>query len=591
MSEYYHNFEAEQEQERCASTSSLTIFWMIGNALASIVLIIFLTCFQHGERCGDVRRRQRPRLVYPVNFLRNYDHRLAYLFSFIAMSGSVLQLFLRGAPKPGGLIDPIVKAFVSEILKYISICLVGLIFYPFPLCVSFDNIPMNVVGLVYTTNWLFFTISKFITCPFGTEEGNIQGAVDIPVVFSLIGLEIYFIRRIVRMCRRFLTADQCERQFEETHYCVRVRYLLLPATAWASRNKSGGAVTTLFRIIYPNIPGFKYSTRIVCTVGLALACMYQTCAYYVAALRPLLKEIDQHWLETLPATFYASCILAFVIAVTNSFFTLRNYRNHTRSLWKGDYSLTYIHQTPPRAVVSALKFSGYTIAFLISGFIILQVMLWAIFFGLSLLFQYGLLLELMREYWVHLAMIVFLYIALRIFARCVLLQANEDGALVLKNLHLFHIITFFFIFLSVLLGIAGCIFRILKAAVVGLVLIGRVDQCLLIRGFERFDRGYMAYRGYLTLEVSMTHPVLVTFCQLLCRSNNERKYRPEGECTTEMGDSAAPSPSRKRRIARNRWLVAYTLIRNPQLAYKIPLRVDNQNKSSVASEMKTSHLV
>eukprot|EP00057_Strongylocentrotus_purpuratus_P004379 XP_003728574.1 PREDICTED: stimulated by retinoic acid gene 6 protein homolog [Strongylocentrotus purpuratus] len=319
--------------------------------------------------------------------------------------------------------------------------------------------------------------------------------------------------------------------------------------------------------------------------------MYQTCAYYVAVVQPWLVVIDPDWLQTIDATFYASCILAFVIAVTNSFFTLRNYRNHTRSLWIGDYSLTYIQQTPPRVVVSALKFSGYTIAFLITGFIVLQVMLWAIFFVLSLLFQSGLFVMLMRNYWLHPVMFLFLYIALQIVARCVLLQANEDGALVLKNLHLFHIITFFYIFLSVLLGIVGCIFRILKAAVVGLVLIGRVDQCLLVRGFERFDRGYMAYRGYLTLEVSMTHPVLVTFCQLLCRSNNERKYKPEGECTTEMGDSAAPSPSRKRRIARNRWLVAYTLIRNPQLAYKIPLRVDNQNKSSVASEMKTPHLV
>eukprot|EP00057_Strongylocentrotus_purpuratus_P008721 XP_011663195.1 PREDICTED: stimulated by retinoic acid gene 6 protein homolog [Strongylocentrotus purpuratus] len=291
------------------------------------------------------------------------------------------------------------------------------------------------------------------------------------------------------------------------------------------------------------------------------------------------------------ATFYASCIVAFVIAVTNSFFTLRNYRNNTRGLWKGNFPLTNIQQKPPKVVLSALKFSGYTIAFLISGFIILQVMVWALFIVLEFLLRYASFGKLMREDWLHIVIIVFLYIALRIIARYCLLQANEDGALELKNLHLFHIINFFFIFLSVPLGIAGCIFRILKAALVGLVIIGRVDQCLFIRGLERFDRGYMAYRGYLTLEVSMTHPVLVTFCQLLCRSNNEKMYKPEDECTTEMGDSAAPSPSRKRRIARNRWLVAYTLIRNPQLAYKIPLRVNNQNKSSVASEKKTSRHV
>eukprot|EP00057_Strongylocentrotus_purpuratus_P008722 XP_011663196.1 PREDICTED: uncharacterized protein LOC105437827 [Strongylocentrotus purpuratus] len=198
------------------------------------------------------------------------------------MSGLVLQFFLNGAPKADEINDPVVEAFVSDILKYISICLVGLVFYPFPLCVSFDNVPMNVVGLVYTTNWLVFTIIDFSTCPFGTEVGDIQGAVDLPVVLSLIGLEIYFIRRTVRMCRRFLTTYQREMQFEETHYCVRVRYLLLPATAWASRNQSGGAVTTLFRRFYPNIPGFKYSTRIVCTVGLAVACMYQMISFLIS---------------------------------------------------------------------------------------------------------------------------------------------------------------------------------------------------------------------------------------------------------------------------------------------------------------------
>eukprot|EP00057_Strongylocentrotus_purpuratus_P020300 XP_011674774.1 PREDICTED: uncharacterized protein LOC105443390 [Strongylocentrotus purpuratus] len=87
------------------------------------------------------------------------------------------------------------------------------------------------------------------------------------------------------------------------------------------------------------------------------------------------------------ATFYASCIVAFVIAITNSFFTLRNYRNNTRSLWKGNLPLTNIQQRPPKVVLSALEFSGYTIAFLISGFIVLQVMLWAIFIGLEFLLQ------------------------------------------------------------------------------------------------------------------------------------------------------------------------------------------------------------
>ena len=53
----------------------------------------------------------------------------------------------------------------------------------------------------------------------------------------------------------------------------------------------------------------------------------------------------------------------------------------------------------------------------------------------------------------------------------------------------YHITSFYLFFFNVVLGFFSCLRRLLMSMVFGLILISRLDRCLLMRGFERFDTG------------------------------------------------------------------------------------------------------
>ena len=66
-------------------------------------------------------------------------------------------------------------------------------------------------------------------------------------------------------------------------------------------------------------------------------------------------------------------------------------------------------------------------------------------------------------------------------------SANRDFLPFLRRIY--HIVSFYLFFFNVVLGLFSCLRRILMSLVFGLMLISRLDRCLLMRGFERFDAG------------------------------------------------------------------------------------------------------
>ena len=89
---------------------------------------------------------------------------------------------------------------------------------------------------------------------------------------------------------------------------------------------------------------------------------------------------------------------------------------------------------------------------------------------------------------------------------------------------------------------------------------GRLDRSSFAF-FKEYDSGYCAYLGYLRLEAVYKNPTMKCFLQLL--QDSQQKETPEMETTSKM----------VKKRARNRWILAYTLIRNPSL---INLRVQHQ---------------
>ncbi|KAJ7371469.1 hypothetical protein OS493_025368 [Desmophyllum pertusum] len=147
----------------------------------------------------------------------------------------------------------------------------------------------------------------------------------------------------------------------------------------------------------------------------------------------------------------------------------------------------------------------------------------------------------------------------------------------IDNRRLFSIMSYFLFFYNILLGIFSCFLRILKGMVLGVIFISRIDRTSLMQGYQRWDKAFVAYLGFITVLVAHRHPVMLVFCQLLIDRNKDQQPLQERPPTkpvqrTHLRDPESSAAYRREpRLPRmsykavNRWFVAVTLLRNPSL--------------------------
>lgn len=147
----------------------------------------------------------------------------------------------------------------------------------------------------------------------------------------------------------------------------------------------------------------------------------------------------------------------------------------------------------------------------------------------------------------------------------------------IDNRRLFSIMSYFFFFYNIILGLFSGFMRILKGMLLGVIFISRIDRTSLMQGFQAWDKAFVAYLGFVTVLVAHRHPVMLVFCQLLIgrrkghqplqeRSATKPVYRRFGTGTERSeGFCREYRQPRMSQKAVNRWLLALTLLRNPSL--------------------------
>ncbi|XP_071786210.1 stimulated by retinoic acid gene 6 protein-like isoform X2 [Asterias amurensis] len=276
----------------------------------------------------------------------------------------------------------------------------------------------------------------------------------------------------------------------------------------------------------------------------------------------------------------------------------KRYREHTLQLWKGDRSFQAgIVLSNEAIMMQSTRYIGFRLAFAIIGVDILLIVLLVCFVIIEIWF-----VSLLEEYWLTLVLFFVLGVVQAAMTRLVFLQRADDEDrslnifrkrktyLGLDNRRVFHVVFYFSMFVNVIQAALAGLFRLLDSVVIGLFLIGRVDRCAMQRDWESRDGAFTAYISFLQLEVSHTHPVVITFCHLLNELIAQRKRDStplpgpaeniyavvnEGcsQTTSEGPSSCRPAVPTVDRVmssrVRNRWFLALTLTRNPTL---IPLR-------------------
>lgn len=92
-------------------------------------------------------------------------------------------------------------------------------------------------------------------------------------------------------------------------------------------------------------------------------------------------------------------------------------------------------------------------------------------------------------------------------------------------------------FQNTIVGVTSAFIRILYSILLGLLLLFRLDRVVLMKGFERFDKGHKSYIGFLYLEHTLNNSVLKLFAELLLEGRTKRRAE---EARAVRDDKATP---------------------------------------------------
>ncbi|XP_060576874.1 stimulated by retinoic acid gene 6 protein-like [Ruditapes philippinarum] len=169
-----------------------------------------------------------------------------------------------------------------------------------------------------------------------------------------------------------------------------------------------------------------------------------------------------------------------------------------------------------------------------------------------------------------------IYLIGRYFIQPKINVEDKYRPLAVDNRNAYDVVNFFAIFLNASIGLFTFLKRILLGAFLGVFMIPRMDRSLLMRGYEAMDKCYVNYIGMIMVDVAHNHPVMRVFCYLLKNAvENRRDVKPLRSaaenaiyCNLTIPDHIPSETGNS--LSKKRWLLAFTLIRNPSL---VALRV------------------
>lgn len=111
-------------------------------------------------------------------------------------------------------------------------------------------------------------------------------------------------------------------------------------------------------------------------------------------------------------------------------------------------------------------------------------------------------------------------------------------------------VAYFFYFTNLFVGFGSLLVRLAYGLFFGLLSIQRMDVSTLAYHLETWDNGHGAYLGFMIVDKTHTHPIAISFINLLL--DLRRKHKK-----IEIRNNPA----------RDNWHVAYTLINNDHLRF------------------------
>ncbi|XP_053474844.1 stimulated by retinoic acid gene 6 protein-like isoform X2 [Ictalurus furcatus] len=543
--------------------------------LPSVFIILLLSFKERRKKIHDCERhfrclRGRFSFVIPLDFTGKMQNRWSYGFAFGSVTPFVIKLMSQT------LLTAYVPPYLKALVALLAALMVSIACMPLFICLSTKHRLLGgVLGLLYSLSWFVAQLCNLIFCRILIPKGdNFQTfrlrsgwLFDAPQLLCLGFLVCRFGSIIVKGVQKRLR-NHCEQEeFKENEYKY-VQHLLRRSAkvpvekSWFQRN------------MYKWDPYFKFPNRIIATVVLCFYALYTAVTFEMIYSWWLISPLLNTDLDYVKYTWYSSIACAMLTSVIHISQVLVCYRKHIKSLRAGDkkhlpknYKLD-----PDYGVVGLLKYPGHQIAFTVWGYLISQLVM----FALGLAFVFLVIIPISDKGFVRwlentaknlanfFTLLALMWLQ-RLLSHIFFLQdktspTDEVKPLALNNRKAFHNINYFFFFFNVILGIMSCLFRFIKSAAVCLIFLSRIERPIMPEGFEKQDLSYYTWLGMIMADHHHTNPVLLCFCHLLSKHTSE---------------SLQNEPLAKNRV-HTRWLLMYTLVRNPKL---ILLRKKREHKN------------
>ncbi|XP_024120456.1 stimulated by retinoic acid gene 6 protein-like isoform X2 [Oryzias melastigma] len=535
----------------CRHTISLDIFLHF-SLIPAVLITGVLSFLQTRSRKLFIDNRVpflggRFAVVVPLDTLSSFSNRWSYGFAFGAMANSAI-LFFRQEFRPF-----ILPAWAIAIEFLIGALELGLVYFPFFACLSTPfRLAGSVMGILYSVFWITITVWDVVTCP------------DILVKDS--------------------------ETLVVTHQVQHVKRLL------SRRGEQSKPLGWFQRWVYEWDPFFKFPTRIIGTV-ISIIGLYRLTFEDFFWSRPFFTLLSSlydgptyvEFIEVAKISWFTATILTCFTSCGYILHILACYRKHLRRFRTGLKSFLPLKLQQPEAAVcvaSIARYSGCQIAFTLWGYVIVHVVLYvfAVFVAYALVIpiKNGEGLPLLQQ-WGAAILSVGLVMALKtaqtVFVQTFFLQdkispTDKQKPLALDNRKGFSCFSYFFFIYNVAVGLTTCILRLVMSMVIGTVLVSRIDRSIMQKGYERLDAGYVTWVGMIFADHYHNNPVMLSFCQLLCSNTVEDQSKPSYSLLHNATSGSFASVR-----ARKRWMLSYTLLRNPHL---ILFRKHHLSSSSTA---------
>ncbi|CAF0738745.1 unnamed protein product [Rotaria sordida] len=312
---------------------------------------------------------------------------------------------------------------------------------------------------------------------------------------------------------------------------------------------------------------------------------------------------------------YLSCLLSFFIYVIQLLLGLKKYQTDMLDYYQGKYYKKNQDLLSSSCVLQkSFHYSGYQVGYLAYGFIVINYFMFITCLLFKLLFIHPLLTKILLK--IILPMIILFalkhiivycltrYFFLRVIRSNRNLRQNiehdrknehdnyterqdqaiysgstgssistpddndhdESHLFTLENRHAYFLFVYFNFFFDCFLGIVSCISRLFKSGIALVLYMPRLDYSIFGRSLEKIDNGYTAYTSYLYVEAMHTHPILITFTQIIYMNILDKRQRQKHFL---LIDEKQIIEQYRRKCLRFRWFLLITLMNNLSL---IPTR-------------------